>query len=219
MQRAFVIRPFDKKQDLAGKTIDFEAIHRDLIGPALVEVGLVGSTTVELIDAGNIREDMFGLIIGGDLVICDITIHNPNVFYELGIRHAVRKKGSVMIKGRPVKETTPFDLMTDRYLAYDVDDPKKSKDDLVKVIVATLAGNRETDSPVFKMLPALREQDPSVFQPIPTDLAEEVARASAAGSRGWLRLLASDVAGQTFRWPALRLIGRQQRSLKEALTR
>lgn len=215
MQRAFVIRPFGTKKDLAGKTIDFEAIHRDLIAPALIEADLTGSTTAEIVDAGNIREDMFGLIVGGDLVICDITVHNPNVFYELGIRHAVRRKGSVMIKGRPVQETTPFDLMTDRYLAYDIDDPAKAKDDLVRVIRATRDGARETDSPVFKMLPALREQDLSAIQVVPVDLLEEISRAAAAGSAGWLRLLKSEVEGQIFRWPALRLIGRAQRNVKD----
>lgn len=215
MQRAFVIRPFGTKKDLAGKTIDFEAIHRDLIAPALLDAGLTGSTTAEVIDAGNIREDMFGLIVGGDLVICDITVHNPNVFYELGIRHAVRKRGSVMIKGRPVEETTPFDLLTDRYLAYNINDPAKAKEELVRVIEATLAGSRETDSPVFKMLPSLREQDPSAIQVVPTDLLEEILRATAANSPGWLRLLRSEVEGQIFRWPALRLIGRAQRSLKD----
>ena len=42
----------------------------------------------QVADAGNIRADMFALIIEADLVICDITVHNANVFYELGIRHA-----------------------------------------------------------------------------------------------------------------------------------
>ena len=148
---------------------------------------------------------MFGLIVGGDLVICDITIHNPNVFYELGIRHAVRRKGSVMIKGTPVQETTPFDLLTDRYLAYDIGDPAKTKSELVRVIKATRDGTRETDSPVFKMLPALREQDLSAIQVVPVDLQEEIARAAVAGSARWLRLRWSEVEGQVFLWPALRL--------------
>ena len=62
-------------------------------------------------DAGNIREDMFGLIFEADVVVCDITILNANVFYELGIRHALRKRSTVMIKGQPTKDGTPFDLL------------------------------------------------------------------------------------------------------------
>ena len=108
MQRAFVIRPFGKKADTAGKEIDFERIYNELIGPALDAAGLGGGTTGEVIEPGNIREDMFALIIEADLVVCDITLHNANVFYELGIRHALRKKRTVLIKGEAVKDFDPI---------------------------------------------------------------------------------------------------------------
>lgn len=123
MARAFVIRPFGKKKDSAGKEFDFEAAHATLIGPALVEAGLAGSTTGEIIDAGNIREDMFSLILEADLVICDITILNANVFYELGIRHALRRKCTLLIKQSGSADSPPFDLLTDRYLTYSLADP------------------------------------------------------------------------------------------------
>ena len=55
-------------------------MHRTLIQPALLEAGLTGSTTGEIIDAGNVREDMFSLILGADLVVADISLHNANVF-------------------------------------------------------------------------------------------------------------------------------------------
>jgi hypothetical protein len=63
MARAFVIRPFEKKADGKGRIIDFEEVHQVLIQPALDEAGLQGSTTGEIVDAGNIREDMFSLIL------------------------------------------------------------------------------------------------------------------------------------------------------------
>jgi hypothetical protein len=210
MQRAFVIRPFNKQKDKAGREIDFEKVHNELIAPALKAAGLEGDTTGEIVEPGNIREDMFSLILEADLVVCDVTIHNANVFYELGIRHALRKKRSVLIKGKPVEDSTPFDILTDRYQAYSVDDPASAKDDLLKVIRAALVSERETDSPIFKMLPALPEVDPTTVQVIPKDLAEEIGRASAAKSLGWLRLLSSEVQGRRFQWPAMRLIGQAQ---------
>ena len=85
MQQAFIIRAFNtKKKDSSGKEIDFERVHRELIAPALDAAKLGGGTTGKIIDAGNIREDMFGLIIEADLVVCDITVHNANVFYDSG---------------------------------------------------------------------------------------------------------------------------------------
>jgi hypothetical protein len=62
MQRAFVIRPFGKKTDASGIAIDFELVHEHLIAPALKDARLGGGTTGEIIDAGNVREDMFSLI-------------------------------------------------------------------------------------------------------------------------------------------------------------
>lgn len=215
MQRAFIVRPFNMKKDSSGKEVDFERTHQELIAPALEAAGLGGGTTGKIIDAGNIREDMFGLIIEADLVLCDITVHNANVFYELGIRHALRKKGTVLIKGAPVADSTPFDILTDRYLEYNVDKPGEKKDELVDVIRATLASQRETDSPIFKMLPTLHELDPAAVQVVPTDFTEEVARATAAKSAGWLRLLASEVTGMRFQWPALRAIGKAQWQLAD----
>jgi hypothetical protein len=76
MQRAFIIRPFGKKTDRAGREIDFEKISAELIEPALKAAGLGGGTTGEIIEAGNICEDMFGLIPKADIVLCDVTILN-----------------------------------------------------------------------------------------------------------------------------------------------
>jgi hypothetical protein len=59
MQRAFVIRPFGKKTDASGTSIDFEQVHEHLIAPALKDAGLGGGTIGEIIDAGNVHEDMF----------------------------------------------------------------------------------------------------------------------------------------------------------------
>jgi hypothetical protein len=66
------------------KAIDVEPIHRELIAPALDAAGLGG----KFLGPGNIREDMFSLILEADLGICAITVYNGNVFYELGIRHS-----------------------------------------------------------------------------------------------------------------------------------
>ena len=140
-QRAFVIRPFGIKKDSAGVPVDFDFVHSALIGPALKNAGLVGSTTGEIIDAGNIREDMFALIVEADLIICDISFHNANVFYELGIRHALRKKRTVLLKGNPVVDPTPFDILTDRYVPYKMNDPAAARADLTAAIKATLVSD------------------------------------------------------------------------------
>lgn len=214
-ERVFVIRGFNTKKDSAGQAIDFERVHAELIAPALKRCGLAGSTTGEVVDAGNIRADMFALILEADIVVCDITVHNANVFYELGIRHALRKKHTVLIKGDPSADITPFDLSTDRYLQYPVKQPADALDALVGAIEASLRSNRETDSPIFLMMPALPEADPSGVTAVPLDFVEEVERAEKSSDKGCLRVIAEDLAGQRFQWDGLRRVARAQWKLKD----
>lgn len=215
MERAFVIRPFGTKKDSSGREIDFDQVHTALITPALQAAKLEGGTTGQVVDAGNIREDMFSLILEGDLAICDVTVHNANVFYELGIRHALRKRSTILIRGEPSADVIPFDLLTDRYLRYDVADPAASVDALVAMIQATLRTDRRTDSPVFRMMEGLPEADPASVEVVPLDFREEVDRARAGKSRGWLRLLAQDVGSQRFQWTGLKLVAAAQWALKD----
>ncbi len=215
MARAFVIRPFGKKKDSSGKAIDFERVHNDLIAPALKASSLGGGTTGELVEPGNIREDMFELILEADLVVCDITVHNANVFYELGIRHALRKRRTVLIKGGPISDSTPFDILTDRYLAYEIDDPGATKDELIKTITAALKSERETDSPIFNLLPNLPEADPANVIVVPLDFREEVRRAEASKAKGWFRLLSDEVRNRRFHWEGLKLVAKAQWDVKD----
>lgn len=215
MSRVFVMRPFGKKKDSSGAEFDFENTHNLLIEPAIDVMDFTGSTTGEIVEPGNIREDMFALIVEADLVICDITIYNPNVYYELGIRHALRKKRTILIRDESSADKVNFDLLTDRYLAYDSKAPEKTKDKLVEMIKAAMISSRETDSPVFKLLPKLLEVDPDTIQTLPLDFLEEVQRARTAGSKGWLRLLTQDVYGLRFQWLAMKRIAEAQWELKD----
>jgi hypothetical protein len=216
MARAFVIRPFGKKKDSAGREIDFDRTHEELIGPALQEFGFGGGTTGEINDAGNIRDDMFSLILAADLVVCDITVNNANVYYELGVRHSLRKKRTLMIRGRHTSDNTPFDILTDRYLEYDLTNPSSSLAELRNMIRAAADGERTTDSPVFRAMPTLREADVSANGfGVPTAFQDDVKLAVAGRSKGWLRLLADEVERRPFFLEGLRLVAKAQFELKD----
>src|SRR5437763_3677282 len=104
---AFIIRPFGQK-----KGIDFDQVEADLIRPALIALNVPGATTGQLTYSGNIRLDMFEQLVLADLVVADISIHNANVFYELGLRHGLRNKRTFLIRCK--EDEVPFDLKTDR---------------------------------------------------------------------------------------------------------
>ncbi|MEN3330184.1 MAG: hypothetical protein V7638_4991 [Acidobacteriota bacterium] len=209
--RAFIIRPFGTKNE-----INFDEVEKKLIDPALNRLEVTGRTTMEIRRQGNIRLDMFQRLLTADLVIADISIQNANVYYELGVRHALRGKHTFMIRARGADIKTdevPFDLKTDRYLTYDGVNPSASVEDLYLGLRQTINSERE-DSPVFQMLPDLDEQDRSRFLPIPRDFREEVERATQKEEIGDLELLADEARGFEWEIEGLRLVGRAQFNLK-----
>ncbi|MCI0434499.1 MAG: hypothetical protein L0271_12790 [Gemmatimonadetes bacterium] len=211
--RAFIVRPFGKRTT-SGKTpveIDFDRVEAELIAPALEHHGIEGRTTVEIAAQNNIRIDMFQRLVTADLVVADISIHNANVFYELGIRHALRNRHTFLLRCRG--DDVPFDLRTDRYHEYDREAPGASLPRLIQAIDETLRA-RHADSPVFQLLPDLEPEDPSRFLPVPTGFSDRVARARAAGDAGDLELLAEETAGLPWEVPGLRLVGRAHFKLK-----
>jgi len=206
MTRAFIIRPFGAKGG-----VDFDHVDEALIQPALRQIGIAGSTTTEIVEQGNIREDMFRLLVCADLVIADISIHNANVFYELGIRHGMRPNATFLLRANV--DEYPFDLRTDRYLSYDQNNPAASVTPLARALKATLDSSR-VDSPVYQVLPHLRAPDATVLQVVPSDFREAVDSAFVADQRGDLRLLAHEASGFEWASEGLRIVGRAQFDLK-----
>lgn len=211
--RAFIVRPFRVQEG-----IDFDRVERELIAPALAACGIEGRTTGEIARQGNIREDMFRLLVISDLVIADTSIYNANVFYELGIRHGLRDRHTILMRAEGSKDRYPFDLQTDRYLTYDAADPKAALEKLLEALRATLASTGK-DSPVFKLLPRLKPHDRAALTVVPWDFQEEVERARAGGRGGDLRLLAYEAHGFEWGSAGLRIVGEAQfriRALKGA---
>ena len=105
---AFVAMPFGVKTGPDGQPIDFNRVYVELLKPALEAAGLDVFRADEEQQAGDIRTDMFQELLIADLVLADLTLANPNVWYELGVRHALRARGVVIVCGGHA--TTAFDL-------------------------------------------------------------------------------------------------------------
>jgi hypothetical protein len=210
--RAFIVRPFGTQQG-----VDFDRMQRELIEPALARLRQLGTpidggTTGLISKAGNIREDMFRLLAVSDLVIADVTIHNANAFYELGVRHALRAGCTQLIRARGSEFRYPFDLQTDRYFEYDLNDLAGNVEALAQGIRATLAERR--DSPVFLMLENLKPHARGDLVRVPDDFREEVEIARKAGHRGDLRLLAHECVSFEWDQEGLKMVGDAQFKLR-----
>ena len=227
MTSVFIVRPFGNRPVPVKKDgkdvsvdVDFTAIDRDLIQEALKRTGLVGQTTEAIAEAGNIRLDMFQMLIAYDLVIADISIDNANVFYELGIRHGLRPNGTILIRLNTGGRDVPFDLKTDRYIVYDREDPAASINLLARSIRDTIdvmaSSDRRADSPVFLLLPALPPTDPAKLIVVPREFQEAIERAENedANGRATLALLAEEARRNVWGREGVRLVGRAQRRMK-----
>ena len=199
---AFIVRPFGTREG-----IDFDAVERELIDPVLDQLGIQGRTTQEIARAGNIRTDMFERLLLADVVIADISIHNANVYYELGIRHALRERITILI--RAAAHDVPFDLKTDRYLEYAAADPGGSRSQLADAIRQSQAADNR-DSPIFLLLPALEPTDPEEFRPVPEQFTEDVVIARRRRNLPLLAVLVEEAAGFDWGLAAARLVGRAQ---------
>ncbi|MET0395806.1 MAG: tetratricopeptide repeat protein [Longimicrobiaceae bacterium] len=157
-QHAFVAMPFGTKQG-----IDFNAVFRDFIEPALEAAGLEVFRADEELRAGDIPTDMFQELLLADVVVADLSIDNPNVWYELGVRDALRARGVIQVQSQ--RDYMPFDVYTQRTLRYrvkdGVPDPVHLEEDraaLKATVRATLEDWRGRKvSPVYHLLPNLEE--------------------------------------------------------------
>jgi len=200
--RAFIVRPFGTQQG-----IDFDLVERELIAPVLKDQNITGSTTGEITRAGNIRADMFERLALADIVIADISIHNANVYYELGVRHSLRPRTTVLIRSRASE--VPFDLRTDRYLEYSAEDPAGAREKLADAVRESLASEK-SDSPVFLLVPALEATDPERLHPVPPGFLEEAVAAQRAQDRPMLAVLAEEASDFDWGLGGLRLVAHAQ---------
>lgn len=106
----------------------------------------------ELPQPGSISHQVIKMLYFADLVIADLTGSNPNVVYELAVRHAFNKISIHLINKA---EQIPFDLKDERTIVFDLADPDSVNDcklELTKVVKEMEKRKFEYSSPVFRVL-------------------------------------------------------------------
>ncbi|NUO81720.1 DUF1566 domain-containing protein [candidate division KSB1 bacterium] len=107
----FVLMPFRN---------DLRTVYTEAIKTACDKAGFKAVRADELIGPFNIHRDIIEYIFSSDAIIADLTDWNPNVFYELGVAHAIANKTIMIVqKGQEL----PFDIHNYRCIAYDLSEP------------------------------------------------------------------------------------------------
>src|SRR5689334_3473575 len=166
----FVLMPFGRKPDPAGQSIDFDAVYREVIKPAIAEAGLEPFRADEELTGGIIHKAMFERLILCEYAVADLTLANANVFYELGVRHAARPWSTVSILAGTSR--LPFDVADLRTVHYSIgpdglpDRLEESRAAIARVLKA--AGRQPAaDSPLFQLLedyPRVAHEKTDVFR-------------------------------------------------------
>lgn len=151
-RKCFVVMPFGEKQDPDGKQIDFDDIYRFFLKKTVEDMSIECIRCDEIEESGSIHQKMFEHIYQDDIVVVDITTSNANVYYELGIRHALAKGVTVLIRRKGT--VIPFNIQGLQVIEYDQD--RFSSIEQAKARIRDVIGNglnlRRNDSPVHAIL-------------------------------------------------------------------
>jgi hypothetical protein len=166
----FVVMPYGKRR-VGNVEVDFDAIFDGYIKRAATAAGFSPVRSDREVASGVIMPRLFQSIYGAELVIADITYQNPNVYYELGVRHALRAQGTLLIRRdggdyavrqlgpreRGASTDTAFDIEGVTIFSYCLDQANLQKAiDGLRQQIERVANAVNTDSPAFLYLEQLR---------------------------------------------------------------
>jgi hypothetical protein len=146
-KKCFVISPIGEDGSDTRKRAD--QVLKHVIKPAAEECGFDAIRADDIAEPGLITSQVIQRIIDDPLVVADLTGMNPNVFYELAIRHSIRKPlVQIIQKGDKI----PFDVAGMRTVSVDhkdLDSVDEARAEIVKQIKAVADKKpEEIDSPI-----------------------------------------------------------------------
>jgi hypothetical protein len=158
-EKCFVVMPFGIKprNDGTDRTYNFDKVYRVIIQRAIKNVGMQPIRADETEGSRVVHADMFKDLRDRPVVLVDLSLLNPNVLYELGIRHVMSPTGTVLMANEETVKKLPFDIALSRTIAYRYDGEHLDWDEVERVIPQLQAAIEEArrgtpDSPVYAFL-------------------------------------------------------------------
>lgn len=157
--KCFVVMPFGVKprNDGTDRTYNFDKVYRVIIQRAISNVKMQPLRADETEGSRIVHADMFKDLRDRPVVLVDLSLLNPNVMYELGIRHVMSSTGTVLIANEETVKKLPFDIALSRTISYKYDGEHLDWDEVERVIPQLQAAIEEArrgtpDSPVYAFL-------------------------------------------------------------------
>ena len=135
----FVMMPFQNPHGGYYSSIYKPAIEKAGLNPIRADNEIFG--------AGRIMDQIWSGINAAKILVAELTTKNPNVFYELGLAHALEKP-VVLVSSN--EDDVPFDLHHIRVIYYDVNDPFWGQKLMDKVAENVLSALKNPEEAIFK---------------------------------------------------------------------
>jgi hypothetical protein len=162
MPSCFVIMGFGKKTDFAtGRTLDLDKTYKNIIKPAMRDAGYDCVRADEILHSGVIDEPMYDRLFAADLVVADLSTSNLNATFELGVRHALKPRATIIIAEEQFKQFFDINHIVIRsysHLGTDIgfDEVMRMRQEL-QTLASVLKTNQAVDSPVYTVLYDLQQ--------------------------------------------------------------
>lgn len=102
----------------------------------------------DIFATGKIMDQVWRGILQATVLVAELTSKNPNVFYELGLAHALRKP-VVLVSSN--ENDVPFDLRHIRVILYDQNDPFWGQKLIDKIADNIKSALTDPDEAIFKI--------------------------------------------------------------------
>jgi nucleoside 2-deoxyribosyltransferase len=175
----FVITPIGDEGTATRRGID--GLLDAVIIPALSNLDLRVEVAHRIFKSGSISNQVIERLLEADLVVANLTDLNPNVMYELAVRHAARKP-VVIVADRTTR--LPFDVATERTVFFTDDMAGVSELTSALTSMATEAlQDLAPDNPIYRGQQALvmKEAKPGSFEQYIVERLDQIDRALAVG--------------------------------------
>jgi hypothetical protein len=189
----FVVAPIGSEGSATRKRSN--QVLRHVIDPVIAELGYAPALRSDnMADSGLITRQVIDQVMNADLVVADLTDSNPNVFYELALRHAFRKPFVQIIVGTSMPPL-PFDVADQRTIFFDhtdLDSVERAKAALHEHVEATMQPDAVVESPVsftvdlsaLRSSPEPAERGQADIMEMIEDLRRIVLRSNHEGLQG-----------------------------------